>query len=150
MMAESLAKLPSDVLLHLYGDDKSTLFQVMAWCCQAAKPLPAPMLTQFATRPQLVNRESDVSKPGIFQGWVHISYMWTYWWNVKLNFRNSWVAMVNYRNHSVTQVYRGWLNVFVPVRMPPPLPAAHFCSLDNFWTTFQISFIFGRINDPDM
>ena len=25
---------------------------------------------------------------------------------------------------------------------PPPLPAADFCSCDNFWTTFGISFIF--------
>ena len=27
---------------------------------------------------------------------------------------------------------------------------ADFCSRDNFWTTFRISFIFGRINDPDL
>ena len=30
------------------SDDKSTLVQVMAWCCQAAsQPLPEPMLTQI-------------------------------------------------------------------------------------------------------
>ena len=27
---------------------------------------------------------------------------------------------------------------------------ADFCSWDNFWTTFHISFIFGRIDNPDL
>ena len=37
------------------------------------------------------------------------------------------------------------------VRVPPPPPSAtESCSHDNFWTTFQISFIFGRIDGPDL
>ena len=56
--------------------------------------------------------------------------------------------------HWVTPVYLGWLNVFVLVRTPvpplPPPPAAKSCSRDNFWTTFQISLIFGRIDGPDL
>ena len=40
--------------------------------------------------------------------------------------------------------------VFVPVRTPPPPPAADSCSRDNFWTTFWISFIFGTIVGPDL
>ena len=35
--------------------------------------------------------------------------------------------------------------VFVPVRTL----AADCCSRDNFWTTFLIFLIFGRINDTD-
>ena len=45
------------------------------------------------------------------------------------------------------RLYTGGDCVFAPVRMPPPPPAADFCSCNNFWTTFCISFIFGRIND---
>ena len=30
--------------------------------------------------------------------------------------------------------------------LPPPL-TTDICSRDNFWTTFRIPFIFGRIND---
>ena len=45
--------------------------------------------------------------------------------------------------------YTGGDYVFVPVRTPPP-PAADSCSLDNFWTTFWISFIFGTIIGPDL
>ena len=33
-------------------------------------------------------------------------------------------------------MYRGWLYVFVLVRMPAPPLAVDFCSRDNFWTTF--------------
>ena len=43
--------------------------------------------------------------------------------------------------------YTGGDYVFVPVRTPP---AADSCSRDNFWTTFQISFIFGMIVGPDL
>ena len=46
--------------------------------------------------------------------------------------------------------YTGGDYVFVPVRTPPPPPAADFCSRDNFWTTFRISFIFGTIVGPDL
>ena len=39
---------------------KSTLFQVIMWCCQANNPLPEPMFTQISlqdvTRPQCVNQ----------------------------------------------------------------------------------------------
>ena len=44
------------------------------------------------------------------------------------------------------QYTRGWLYVFVPVRMPPP----DFCLRDNFWTTFSISFVFGTLVGPDL
>ena len=45
--------------------------------------------------------------------------------------------------------------VFVPVRTtthppPPSPPATDFSSCDNFRTTFRISFIFGRIDGPDI
>ena len=53
----------------------------------------------------------------------------------------------------VTPIYREWLYVFVPVRAPlppPPPPAADFCSPYSFRITFRISFIFGRIDGPDL
>ena len=53
-------------------------------------------------------------------------------------------------HHLVTPVYWGWLYVFVPVRTPPPPPAADSCSRNNFWTTFWISFIFGTIVGPEL
>ena len=53
-------------------------------------------------------------------------------------------------SYQVDPVYWGWLYVFVPVRTPPPPPAADSCSRDNFWTILWISFIFGTIVDPDL
>ena len=38
---------------------------------------------------------------------------------------------------------------YAPLLSPPP-PTTDICSRDNFWTTFRIAFIFGRINDPHM
>ena len=46
------------------------------------------------------------------------------------------------------QYTRGDFYVFVLVRTPPP--ATDSCSRDNFWTTFWISFIFGKIVGPDL
>ena len=73
-------------------------------------------------------RESDVSKPGIFQGWVHISYMWTYWWNVKFDFRNSWVAMVNYRNLCL----RFWLYIIYNIIQSPRFTGGDLMFLYRF------------------
>ena len=33
---------------------------------------------------------------------------------------------------------------YTPLPSPPPPPTTDICSRDNFWTTFRISFIFGR------
>ena len=51
-----------------------------------------------------------------------------------------------------SQFTGGDLVFFVPVPMlllVPPV-ATDFCSSDNFRATFHISFIFGRIDGPDL
>ena len=58
----------------------------------------------------------------------------------------------NYNNNIIIKSPRytgGDIFIFVSVRTPPPPPTADSSSLDNFWTTFWISFIFGTIIVPD-
>ena len=63
-------------------DDKSTLVQVMAWCRQATKPLPEPMLTQIygVTRPQRVKCSSwENSCVSITHCGLEVTYLDQHW-----------------------------------------------------------------------
>ena len=77
-------------------------------------------------------------------------------WNI--NFHN-WILdvhnwIMDARNWIIQSPCIPWVTLcfctgsYVP--LPPPPPTTDICSRDNFWITFWISFIFGRINDPHL
>ena len=65
--------------------------------------------------------------------------------------QDNWSLNISYNRDIIKSPhYTGWLYVFVPVHTLSPPRAAESCSCDNFWTTFQISFIFSTIVGPDL